>query len=143
MPQSWVENPEHGALLFLVHLPGVGAGHTLGVDIVTQLLSTVVYPSPDVNLEEQHIFWLICLFTDHYNLVGAKETLLARHKQGSKRQQKPNKPQVLKTSVSSVSQIIWNISNSPGFHNWCLMTRNITLHEGKDMVRCFEITFKG
>lgn len=33
-------------------LPGVGAGHTLGVDIVTQLLSTVVYPSPDVDLEQ-------------------------------------------------------------------------------------------
>lgn len=32
-------------------LPGVGAGHTLGVDIVTQLLSTVVDPSPDVDLE--------------------------------------------------------------------------------------------
>lgn len=35
-------------------LPGVGAGYPLGVDVVAQLLSTVVYPSPDVDLREKN-----------------------------------------------------------------------------------------
>lgn len=45
----------------IVHgsLPGIRTGHTLSVDIVTQLLSTVVYSSPDIDLEqpqEQQIY---------------------------------------------------------------------------------------
>lgn len=36
--------------LFL--LPRIRARHTLGVDIVAQLLSTMVYPRPDVDLEQ-------------------------------------------------------------------------------------------
>lgn len=43
-----------GGRALLGKLPGVGAGHSLGVDIVTQLLSTVVYPSPDVDLRQKN-----------------------------------------------------------------------------------------
>lgn len=45
-------NPRLQTSIVFCALPGVRAGHTLGVDIVTQLLSTVVYPRPDVDLEQ-------------------------------------------------------------------------------------------
>lgn len=52
-------------------VPGVRAGHALRVDIVTQLLSTVVYPSPDVDLvepQQEEISTLIHRIIGHISL---------------------------------------------------------------------------